>query len=94
LQAVKGAGKVGKIQIVCFDDDDDTLAGIQAGEIFSTIIQQPYQFGYQSLTLMAKYRGGDKTMVPANKVIIVPTLVVQKDNVADIWANLKKEKGQ
>ena len=33
LNAIKEAGKVGKVKIVCFDEEDQTLAGVKAGEI-------------------------------------------------------------
>ena len=45
VNAVKEAKKVGKIQIVTFDDEADTITGVQDGSIFSMIVQQPFQFG-------------------------------------------------
>jgi ribose transport system substrate-binding protein len=81
LSAVKDANKVGKVKIVCFDEEDDTLAGVKAGSIDATIVQQPYEFGYQSVQTMAKYLGGDKSVIPANKLNIVPTLVLHKEDV-------------
>jgi hypothetical protein len=39
-------------------------------------------FGFQSMTLMAKYLGGDKTVVPTDKKVIMPTLAITKDKVA------------
>ncbi|MGH7978760.1 MAG: substrate-binding domain-containing protein, partial [Limisphaerales bacterium] len=36
LAAVRKAGKTGKIKIVCFDDDSQTLDGVAAGDIFGT----------------------------------------------------------
>ncbi|PZA14201.1 ABC transporter substrate-binding protein, partial [Azoarcus communis] len=44
---------------------------------------QPYEFGYQSMIKLAKYIEGDKSVVPANKLDIVPTQVVDKSNVGD-----------
>jgi hypothetical protein len=49
LNAVREAGKVGKVQIVTFDEADETLAGIKAGAIHATVVQQPYEFGYQAI---------------------------------------------
>ena len=59
LNAVKDAGKVGQVKIICFDEEDETLAGVKDGAIFATVVQQPYEFGYQSVVLMAKVLGGD-----------------------------------
>jgi ribose transport system substrate-binding protein len=93
LNAVKDSKKVGQIKIVCFDEEEDTLQGVRDGAISATVVQQPYQFGYQSMTLMSKYLGGDKTVVPADKKVIVPTLAITKDKVDEFAANLKKLRG-
>ncbi|MHB8634876.1 MAG: sugar-binding protein [Fimbriimonadaceae bacterium] len=87
--AVKDAKKVGKIQIVCFDSEPDTVTGIRDGSIAATVIQQPFEFGYQSMKLMAQYLDGDKTAFPASKQIIVPTQILDKSNVADFLAKQK-----
>ena len=81
--AVKAAGKIGKVKIVCFDEEVETLEGVEEGAIDATIVQQPFEFGYQSVKLMAAYLRGDKSVVPESKKIIVPTLVVNKANVAE-----------
>jgi ribose transport system substrate-binding protein len=93
LNAVKDSKKIGQIKIVCFDEEEDTLQGVRDGAISATVVQQPYQFGYQSMTLMSKYLGGDKTVVPADKKVIVPTLAITKDKVDEFAANLKKLRG-
>ena len=93
LNAVKDSKKTGQIKIVCFDEEEDTLQGVRDGAIFATVVQQPYQFGYQSMTLMSKYLGGDKTVVPADKKVIVPTLAINKEKVDEFAANLKKLRG-
>lgn len=88
LSAVKDAKKAGQIKIVSFDEADDTLAGIQEGAIHATVVQQPYEFGYQAIKLMAQALKGDKSFIPANKQIIVPTLVVNKANVDEFKVKL------
>jgi ribose transport system substrate-binding protein len=89
LSAVKDAKKVGQIKIVTFDEADDTLAGVQEGAIHATVVQQPYEFGYQAIKLMAQALKGDKSFIPANKQIIIPTLVVNKANVEEFKAKLE-----
>jgi ribose transport system substrate-binding protein len=93
LHAVQEANKVGQVKIICFDEEDDTLTGVKNGDIYATIVQQPYQFGYQSITLMEKILKGDRSMIPTDKKIIVPTRIIQKDNVDDFWATLKQQRG-
>src|SRR3954467_7883178 len=81
--AVKEAGKTQSVKIVGFDEDPQTLRGVADGAIQSTIVQQPFEFGYQSMVDMIKYIGGDKSFVPANKLIIIPTRVITKNDVAE-----------
>ena len=81
LNAVKDANKVGQVKIICFDEEDETLAGVKSGAIYATVVQQPYEFGYQSVKIMAQILGGDKSAIPANKQINVPTLVIKQADV-------------
>ena len=81
LSAVQEANKVDKVKIVAFDEEDATLSGIRSGAIYATVVQQPFEFGYKSMELMAKILDGDRSLVPASKQIFVPTKAVKKDNV-------------
>jgi len=94
LNAVKEASKVGQVKIVCFDEEDETLAGVKEGAIFATVVQQPFEFGYQSVKLMAKILGGDKSVIPANKQINVQTLVIKKDSVEDFQKKISQLRGR
>jgi ribose transport system substrate-binding protein len=42
------------------------------------------------MKLMAAYLEGDKSIVPADGLMIVPTKVIDKDNVDSFEAELKK----
>ena len=90
ISALKEAKKVGKIQVVCFDDDPATVAAIMDGSVYGTIVQQPYEFGYQAIHLMSKILAGDKSDIPANKMRIIPTLAVTKANVNDYSDRISK----
>ncbi|MEA2849665.1 MAG: ribose transport system substrate-binding protein, partial [Rhodospirillaceae bacterium] len=43
---------------------------------------------------MAKYLEGDKSFIPANHLIIVPTRIIDKSNVDAFWAELKTRQGK
>ena len=94
LNAVKEAGKIGQVKIVCFDEEDDTLAGIKSGAIYATVVQQPYEFGYQSVKMMARILGGDKSGIPAGKQIFVETKIINKDNVDEFTNKLNSLRGR
>ncbi len=81
--AVKAAGKVGEVKIVGFDEDQQTLRGISEGAIVGTVVQQPYEFGYQSMIKLAKIIEGDMSVIPADKLDIVPTQIVDSSNVKE-----------
>ncbi|ONG46194.1 ABC transporter substrate-binding protein [Pseudoroseomonas deserti] len=88
-QAVKGAGREGRVKIVGFDEDALTLRGVADGTIESTVVQQPYEFGYQSMIGMVKVLAGDKSFIPASKQIIIPTRIIDKSNVADFQKSMR-----
>ena len=83
LQALRPEGKAGQIKVVCFDDERATLAAIKDGSIFGTVAQQPFEYGYQAVQMAGKILRGDRSAVPANKTILIPTVVIQKNNVDD-----------
>ncbi len=88
-EALQAAGKLGQITVVAFDEDPVTLGAVKEGSFAATIVQQPFEWGYQGMKLMAAYLEGDKSGIPADKLIIVPTAVINKDNVDAFSADLK-----
>jgi ribose transport system substrate-binding protein len=94
LNAVKEAGKVGKVKIVAFDEEDETLAGIKEGAIYATVVQQPFEFGYQSIKLMAQVISGDKAGVPPSKQKFVETLKIKKEDVEAFIVKINKLRGR
>src|SRR5262245_5046530 len=88
-EVLKESGKLGQIKVIGFDEDPITLGGVREGTIEGTVVQQPYEWGYQGMKLMAKYLEGDKSMIPADKLIIVPTKVIDKSNVDAFESELK-----
>ena len=78
--AVRSAGKIGQVKIVCFDSNAETLAGISSGDIYGTIAQSPYKIGQRTIMALAKYLGGDQGALAGGN-IFVPTHVITRDNV-------------
>ena len=94
LNAIKDAKKTGQVKIVAFDEADETLAGIKDGAIYATVVQQPFEFGYQAIKLMAQALKGDKSFIPANKQISIPTMVINKSNVDDFSKRINELRGR
>ncbi len=92
--AVKDAGKIGQVKIIAFDEEDETLAGIKDGSIYGTVVQQPYQFGYQAIKLMAAVLKGDKSGVPANKQLFVETRVIKQPDVEAFTKEINQLRGR
>lgn len=88
LSAVQDANKVGKVKILCFDEEPNTLAGVKSGAIEATIVQQPYEFGYQGVLKMAKYLRGDKSAFPENGLDIIDTRILHKEDIDAFKADL------
>src|SRR5689334_7219687 len=89
-EVLKEAGKLGQIKVIGFDEDPITLGGVKEGSIVGTVVQQPFEWGYQGMKLMAKYLENDKSGIPANGIIIVPGKVIDKANVDDFMGQMKQ----
>jgi len=94
LSAVREANKLDKVKIIAFDEEDETLSGIKDGAIYATVVQQPFEFGFQSMQLMAKYLNGDKTVIPASKQIFVPTKAIKRADVEAFTKQINQLRGR
>ena len=94
LNAVREAGKSGQVKIIAFDEEDETLAGVKDGAIFATVVQQPFEFGYQAIKMMHTVLKGDRSVIPATKQIFVPTKVIKKDNVEAFTTEINRLRGR
>jgi ribose transport system substrate-binding protein len=89
LAAIEEAGKLGEIKIVGFDEDAMTLKGISDGTIQGTISQHPFQYGYESVRVLAGLTRGDESVLPEGGYLEMPAMVVTKDNVDEYRAELE-----
>lgn len=93
-EALQAANKLGQITVIAFDEDPITLGAVREGSFAGTVVQQPFEWGYRGMKLMAAYLEGDKSGIPADKLIIVPTKVIDKANVDQFEADLKAAIGK
>ena len=94
LEALSQQSKLGKVKVVSFDEADETLAGIQNGTVYGTVVQSPYQYGYQSVALMAQLAKGVKVKLPNDQFIDIPANQIRYSNLASFWDDLKQKIGK
>jgi ribose transport system substrate-binding protein len=92
LSAVTDKKKLGKVKIVGFDEDPETLQGIADGNILGTVVQNPYQFGFQSVKMMAALARGDKSILPADGMYPIDFRIITKDGGKDYPETVHGEK--
>lgn len=78
LNAVKGQNKEGKVKIVGFDEDLNTLRGIEDGHVYASVVQNPYEFGRKSVRLMAALARGENPQLPPDGKDYVPERIVTR----------------
>ena len=94
LGAVKDANKIGQVKIIAFDEEDETLSGVRDGSIYGTVVQQPYEFGYQAIKMMRDYLKGEKSAIPESKQVFIPALVVKQDTVGEFTKKINQLRGR
>lgn len=90
LRAVRDADKIGKVKIVCFDDDPETLVGVGSGSIYGTVVQNPFEIGKQTVTVMSKYLRGDKAAFGEEKKIYIPSRKLKQADIGDYLLERQK----
>src|SRR5262245_33830092 len=84
--AVKASSRKEKPAIVAFDEDEETLKGIEDGLISATIVQKPFEFGYQSMKVLKDIKDGKPVPATVNPGIDTIT----KENLTAFWTKLKE----
>lgn len=93
-QALKKAGKIGQVAIAGFDENDVTLQAIKDGECAGTVVQNPYEYGFQSVRVLKEILAGSKDVIPESKYIDIAPRAITRENVEAYWEELKRLKGQ
>ncbi|MDR3488191.1 MAG: sugar-binding protein [Bradyrhizobium sp.] len=93
-EVLKESSLLGKIKVVGFDDEPVTLGGVKEGTITGTVIQQPYEWGYQGMKMMVRVVEGDRSGIPADGIIIIPGKIIDQSNVDALMADTKKKLGK
>jgi ribose transport system substrate-binding protein len=92
LRALESAGQLGKVQVVAFDAYDQTLAGIENGAVYGTILQDPYSIGFESIRVLADNAKGDRRALPLFNQFHIACDSVTKANVAIVRDDLARKR--
>lgn len=83
-----GRDVLGKVKVFGFDGLEESLEAIEAGHLDGTIVQQPFEFGYQSMKVLKALTEGQPA--PGKDGLFdIPVQVITKDTVAAYRAELK-----
>jgi ribose transport system substrate-binding protein len=88
LKALAQKNKLGKIQVVGFDFNEETLAGIEAGNVHATIMQDPYTIGYETVRILADLARGNRSRLPMFQTWHLTCDAVTKENIAAVRQKL------
>ena len=97
LEALKQAGKLGEVKVIAFDEADETLQGIIDGTVHGTVVQNPYEYGRQSVRVLAGLVRGETMSdlgIPESGFLNIEASQIRSDNVEEFWAELKKNLGE
>lgn len=100
LRAVRNSKVKQKPMIVAFDENELTLGGLKSDEVVGTIVQNPFEFGYQSIKVLANLtKGKDDVLktwpgIEKDNSIFVPIRIITKENVAEFESEVKKILGK
>jgi ribose transport system substrate-binding protein len=94
LEALSQAKKLNTVKVVGFDEDDVTLQAIIDGTVHGTVVQNPYEYGYQSVKMLKALTEGDESVIPESKFINIPARQIRKANVEEFWKDLNEKLGK
>lgn len=99
LEAVQSAGRLGKVALVGFDENEATLQGILDGHVHGTVVQNPYEYGRRSLELLGKLvREPDpaqrRALLPPGGFLDIPARQIRKADCQAFWDDLKVKTGK
>jgi len=93
LKALSDANQLGKVQIVGFDANESTLDGVEAGTVYTSVIQDAYGIGFQAIRTLADVTRGDKRFaVPMFPTVYLSADPATKANVAAVKQDLERKR--
>ena len=93
LEALDRTGNLGKVLVMAFDENSVTLQGIKDGTVVATVVQNPYQYGYESIRVLNELHNGNKGVIPESRFIDIPARVIDPSNLEEFWQEIRDRLG-
>lgn len=93
LQVLEDLGKLDQITLITFDTPEETLDGIEQGHIYATLAQDPFSFGYKSVSRLCTLVDGDPLEIPTvgRGSDYMGVSVVRPENLPEFRESLEKQ---
>ena len=79
------------VKVVGSDESVETMRAIRLGKQSGSVAQQPFEFGYQSIKMLAKLHRGEPTDIPEDRTIYVDTYLINTDNLDEVEAAIAEK---
>jgi ribose transport system substrate-binding protein len=79
------------VKVIGTDEELDTLQAVRQGKMAISVAQQPYEFGYRSIKMLARLHRKEPVEIPPSKLIFVPTYDITKQTVDDVDRTLNEK---
>ena len=92
LRALEQTGKLGQIQIVGFDANEETLAGIESGHVYATMMQDPYMIAFEAMRILSDAARGKRDELPMFQMMFLTCDPVTKQNIDVVKQDLARKR--
>ena len=72
------------VKVVGSDESIETMRAVELGKQIGSVAQQPFEFGYQSVKMLAKLHRKEEVDIPEDKTIFVDTYLITPENIDEI----------
>jgi ribose transport system substrate-binding protein len=79
------------VKIVGSDESIETMRAIKSGKEFGSVAQQPFEFGYRSIKVLAALHRGKQPDLPKDKIIYVDTYVISTHNLVEVEDQIREK---
>ncbi|MEX2172118.1 MAG: sugar-binding protein [Pirellulales bacterium] len=80
-----------QMKVIGSDESVETMRAIQEGKQYASVAQKPFEFGYQSIKMLAKLHRGESGDLPEDRIIFVDTYVITRENLQTVEQDIEQK---